>query len=69
MARKEINAAVKAKSDIKLFVLGDKGRAQVRLCGCLCACWACDCFFLCLCGFCAVSVRKQLTWDGRSIRE
>ena len=30
MARKEINAAIKAKSDIKLFVLGDKGRAQVR---------------------------------------
>jgi hypothetical protein len=29
MARKEINAALKAKSDITLFVLGDKGRAQV----------------------------------------
>ena len=29
MARKELNAAIKAKSDLKMFVLGDKGRAQI----------------------------------------
>ena len=27
--RKELNAAVKASADLKLFVLGDKGRAQI----------------------------------------
>ena len=27
--RKELNAAIKAKSDLKVFVLGDKGRAQI----------------------------------------
>jgi hypothetical protein len=29
--RKELTAAAKANSNVKMFVLGDKGRAQVRV--------------------------------------